>query len=181
MPRELKSFTIQTSSSFPKQTVMRALGAERQSQADLYVLARTKKDAIARLSEHMGTRAAPASVYEGRGDVVEAIAEATSFYEGEGDMIATVGIAGNRNVAVLRGGQWHAVGETTHRDPGKPGKFLQKPIFVPVEQPPAQPVRITIELDADTPADVVRMLLERTVLRVTDGTGVLYAFGKAIS
>lgn len=167
MARELKSFTIEGCYSHLPREILDVLGAPSHvNQGDIYVLARTKKDAAERLSRLLNGPVQPRWIHEGRGNSVEAIASATSFYQDEGDIVALRSSSPSK-VAVPRGGQWFLVGETTYQVPGE-RKFLPKPIFVPVEKP-AEPVRITIELDADMDPDLVARLIAGT--RCTVGFG----------
>lgn len=166
MARPLKVFTVHGHAShIPPGIINDVLGAPSHiQQGGIFVVARTKKDAAQFLGDKLGGRYKTSEIDEATGNHITAFLDATRFlcttsdvYEGK---IAVSWGQGSQGYAVetfING--WEVVGETTHKDPANPHLFLQKPIFVPANAP-AKPVRITIELDADSDASIVAELIK---------------------
>lgn len=164
MARPLKVFAVHGHASYvPHHIINDVIGAPSHiRQGNIYVVARTKKDASQFLGEKLGSRYKVSEIDEARGIHFEAFMNATAFLDVnspvfEGAVAVSWGNGGER-FAVETVNGWTLVGETTHQDPENPRRYLQKPIFVPVKVAP-KPVRVTIELDADMDPELVAKLL----------------------
>lgn len=192
MPRPLKVFTVHGHvSHLPARVINGVLGAPSHiTQGRIYVVARSKKAASQRIAELFGGRPHSTSVIdEARGDSLVAFTGATTFLDtdsdlSEGTVATSWGPGGDERFAVLLSNDWIVVGHTTYQDPGNPRKHLFKPIFVPVvqeEKPKAEPVRITIELDADAdPVIVAELITAGKVFLEPSVDSGRFVFGKVV-
>ena len=187
MPRPLKIFTVDSYVSHISPKIINdVLGAPWHiSQGHVYVVARTKKDAARFLSDAGLGNWKTGVIHETNGNHLVAFTSATGFLGTnadtyEGNVAVACDVLGGDRFAVPGPGGWEVVGETTFKDPENPRRRLNRPWFVPVDRTPHKPIRLVIELDADTPAEAVQALLAHTMLRVSDVTNTTYAFGKVI-
>jgi hypothetical protein len=154
MARPLKIFTIESHLSLAPHDALKALGGPSHIiQASMYVIARTKKDAAQFLinAGHTGCRAD--HVHETWSNYAVALREATSFLQAEGAV--AIMSDSNRRVVVPGLHGWEVVGEFTFRDPENSHRMLPKPRFIIDKQRQVRPVRLVIELDADTDPAVI--------------------------
>lgn len=160
MPRPLKVFTVHSHASYvPPHIINDVIGAPSHiRQGNIYVVARTKKDASAFLDKKLGGRYAVSVIDEARGNHFDAFMDGTAYLDTdspvfEGAVVVSWG-RGSQTYAAESINGWVVVGETTHIDPENERNLLKKPVFV-AAAPVAKPVRITIELDADTDPAIV--------------------------
>lgn len=188
MARPLKVFTVHSHASYvPHHIINDVIGAPSHvRQGNIFVVARTKKDASTFLGEKLGGRYKVSEIDEARGIHFEAFAAATSYLSTEADAyegrIAVSWGRGNETYAVetfIHG--WKVVGETTHQDPENERNFLKKPIFVPAKPEP-KPVRLVIELDAHTDPRVIEVLRAASSVFVKDASSPVgkVASGKVV-
>ncbi len=180
MPRPLKTFIVEGNVSHAPQGALKALGVPSHiQQASLLVVARTKKDAAQFLVDAGDTGRRPEHLRETSWNYVTALQAATGFLTHESNVVALRSM-GQGPIAVAFGGQWSAVGEFTHRHPDT-GKYSVMPIFVPSSQSePVKPVRITIELDADTDPVVIEDLRASAALHIMASLSGATALGKVV-
>lgn len=160
MARPLKIFTVESHVSHISPRIINdVLGAPRHvCQGEVYVVARTKKDAGKFLLDAGLGDWRTGVIHEASGNHLVAFLDATAYlgttsdvYEGK---VAVSWDSGGERFAVLIGDTWTLVGETSYRDPTNPRGLLSKPIFIPAT-PPAKPVHLVIELDPNTDPAVI--------------------------
>jgi hypothetical protein len=166
MARPLKIFKIESHVAHIHPRIINdVLGAPRHvQQGNVYVVARTKAEATRFLVDAQLGSWRTSNIHEASGNHLVAFLDATAYlgttsdvYEGK--VAISWGIGGERfAVPIGLDDDWTVVGETTYKDPANPRKHLDKPVFVPAA-PPAKPVRLVIELDADMDPELIERLI----------------------
>jgi hypothetical protein len=183
MPRPLKIFTVEGRvAHLPSHVINDVLGAPRHiNQGHVYVVARTKKDATHYLSTALKTHWKVSEIHEASGNHLEAFINGARFLGTDHDSyeskVAVSWGRGGERFAVPIEDTWTLVGETTHRDPANPRNLLKRPFFVPATPAP-KPVRLVIELDADTDPAVIERF--RAGLSVLVNTQDVRALGMVV-
>lgn len=153
MARELKIYTVEGRYSHAPQDALNALQAPSHiRQATMYVIARTKKDAVQYLNDATRSNFKLREMHLAMGNNLDAILTGSSYLSEEKEVAITWG-RGSQNVVIQGPGGWKLVGETIRIIPGE-RRTLLKPVFRAIDPTPA-PVRITIELDANTDPAVI--------------------------
>lgn len=189
MPRPLKIFTVEGHAAHvPSRIINDVIGAPSHvRQGNVYVVARTKKDATHFLSTKLKMHWKVSEIREASGNHLDAFTNATRFLSTisdayEGSVAVSWGNGGER-FAVPVMGIWTLVGETTFKDPARhpeSRKLLPKPIFVPAKPAP-KPVRVTIELDTDSDPQIIADLIkaEKIFLEPSADSG-RFVFGRVV-
>lgn len=183
MPRPLKVFTIEGCYSHAPHAALKALGAPSHiTQATMYVAARTKKDALQYLNNATRGNFKSHEMHEASGNSLDAIRAGGYFFDDndEGRVAIMWGRGSGGKVVVPSADGWTVVGEVTHQDPENERNFLRKPIFVHAKPAP-KPIRLVIELDADTDTGVAAKLIEGVRCRISFGRITAYdVVGKVV-